>query len=86
MNLFCLKYITNRQKRNTFYSKCEKLGITHCMPISLKYDYHIITPQLKIVGVSFEKLDVFMFGGEHVVYEARNEKEFFELIKTKIMN
>lgn len=86
MDLFCLKYITNRQKRINFYSKCEKLGIKHCMPISLKYDYHVITPELKIVSVSFEILDISMFGKEHHVFEARNENEFIELIKTKIIN
>lgn len=86
MKLFCLKYITNCQKRNTLYNKLEKLGIKHCLPLSLKYDYHVITPEKKIVSTSFNKLDIYMFGDEHEVFEARNEKEFFELIKENVIN
>ena len=84
MKLFCLKYVTNNQKRNTLYNKLEKIGIKHCLPLSLQYDYHVITPEKKIVAISLKKLDMYMFGDEHEVFEARNENEFINLIKQYI--
>jgi hypothetical protein len=86
MKLFCIKRITNRPKRLTFYKKLEKLGIKRDMPLSIDYHYDVITPQRTIVTVSFDQLDIEMFGKEHEVHEARNEKDFFELINKYILN
>ena len=86
MKLFCIKHIMNRPKRLIFYKKLEKLGIKRDMPLSFEYHYDVITPQKTLVTVSIYQLDAFMFGDEHEVFEARNEKEFIELIKEHILN
>lgn len=76
MNLIGIKNRSNKQWRLKMYSKLEKLGYKHKPSLSFG-DYLIINPKKEFELVNKNKFDVFMFDN-CIMFEARNEKEFFE--------
>ena len=79
MNLIGIKNRDNKQWRLKIFKNLEKLGFKHIPHPSNIDGYIIISPNKEVYAINFNSFDAFMFKG-HIMYEARNEKEFFILI------
>lgn len=81
MNLFGIKVKADKSKTRRILSKLAKLGYTR-KPSAFTYDgVIIITPDKECELIPLGKFDTFMFDG-YIMYEARNEEEFYKLITT----
>ena len=81
MNLFGIKTGANKAKRKRIYAKLAKLGYTHRPGASTYNGVIVITPTKECELIPLSKFDTFMFDG-YIMYEARDEEEFYRLIKT----
>ena len=86
MNLVGIKNRNNKRWRISLFYKLDKLGFSHIpSPSLLGNGYIIITPDMEYKTVHDHQFDIFMFPS-HYMYEARNEKDFFNLIQRFFTN